>query len=140
MHTSNIRNHCMEECRYKKIMESCFCQPPYLPRWRSLKPCTFADHAQCISRRFMDFNFSIECETCPLECVKEVLIRVFRSIDWPFVKAVKHGFTRNVEYGKYHEPIYRTLAKYQRSTGSVGIDIAAFQVRYQLLNSCSSAF
>ena len=37
-------------------------------------------------------------------------------------------FTRNVEYGKYHEPIYRTLAKYSVSQGAHGIDIAAFQI------------
>jgi len=57
----------------------------------------------------MHFNFSIKCEDCPIECEK-------------------HSYGRNVEYGKYHEPIYRTLDKYSQSTGNTGIDIAAFQV------------
>ena len=38
------------------------------------------------------------------------------------------SYVRNVEYGKYHEPIYRTLEKFSQSTGNQDIDIAAFQV------------
>ena len=40
---------------------------------------------------------------------------------------------RNVEYGKYHEPIYRTLEKFSISTGNQDIDIAAFQVNLHTL-------
>ena len=40
------------------------------------------------------------------------------------------SYVRNVEYGKYHEPIYRTLEKFSQSTGNQDIDIAAFQVEY----------
>ena len=103
-------NQCLEECRYKTIMENCTCRPPYLPAWANLPRCTFSQHAQCITPQFMHFNFSIKCEACPVECEK-------------------HSYGRNVEYGKYHEPIYRTLDKYSQSTGNTGIDIAAFQVR-----------
>ena len=110
-----LRNQCLEECRYKVIMESCACQPPYLPPWKGLPNCTFSQHATCISPQFMHFNFSIKCEDCPIECEK-------------------HSYGRNVEYGKYHEPIYRTLDKYSQSTGNTGIDIAAFQVLLYLVD------
>ena len=36
-----------------------------------------------------------------------------------------------MEYGKYHEPIYRTLEKFSQSTGNQDIDIAAFQVIFK---------
>ena len=48
-------------------------------------------------------------------------------------ECLKHTYVRNVEYGKYHEPIYRTLKKFSLTTGSQGIDIAAFQVYYPQL-------
>lgn len=56
----------------------------------------------------MTFNYT-KCDDCPRECEK-------------------FTYVRNVEYGKYHEPIYRTLKKFSLTTGSQGIDIAAFQV------------
>ena len=37
-----------------------------------------------------------------------------------------------MEYGKYHEPIYRTLEKFSQSTGNQDIDIAAFQVIFKI--------
>ena len=39
-------------------------------------------------------------------------------------------FTRNVEYVKYHEPIYRTIRKFVTATGSNDIDIAGFQISF----------
>ena len=62
----------------------------------------------------MTFDFSSCGDSCPLECSKR-------------------SFGRNVEYGKYHEPIYRTLEKFSLSTGNQGIDIAAFQVYFPAL-------
>ena len=82
----------------------------------------------------MIFNYT-ECSACPHECTRRT-------------------FDRNVEYGKYHEPIYRTLQKFSLSTGKQGIisfwtlkgkllrkiyvnnsdiDIAAFQVYFPSL-------
>ena len=49
----------------------------------------------------MIFNYT-ECSACPHECTRRT-------------------FDRNVEYGKYHEPIYRTLQKFSLSTGKQGI-------------------
>ena len=48
----------------------------------------------------MIFNYT-ECSACPHECTRRT-------------------FDRNVEYGKYHEPIYRTLQKFSLSTGKQG--------------------
>ena len=39
------RDQCLEECRYKKIMEECQCRPPYLPEWKHLPKCTFKQHS-----------------------------------------------------------------------------------------------
>ncbi|CAG5112683.1 Oidioi.mRNA.OKI2018_I69.chr2.g6871.t1.cds [Oikopleura dioica] len=107
------RENCLEECRYKNIVKTCKCVPPYLPNYKDFPPCKFRTHAMCISPQFMLYNFT-ECSSCPRECVESV-------------------FTRNVEYGKYHEPIYRTLAKYSVSQGAHGIDIAAFQIFFPQL-------
>ena len=102
------RDQCLHECAYKKIMSLCGCRPPYLPMYKNLTDCRFQDHAICIAPQFMTFNYT-KCDDCPRECQK-------------------YAFVRNVEYGKYHEPIYRTLTKFSMTTGSQGIDIAAFQV------------
>ena len=102
------RDQCLHECAYKKIMDLCKCRPPYLPMYMNFTDCHFKDHAICIAPQFMTFNYTM-CDNCPRECKK-------------------YAFVRNVEYGKYHEPIYRTLKKFSLTTGSQGIDIAAFQV------------
>ena len=54
----------------------------------------------CISQQFMIFNYT-ECSACPHECTRQT-------------------FDKNVEYGKNHEPIYRTLQKFSLSTGKQG--------------------
>ena len=78
-----------------------------------IPPCRFEEHSLCIAPNFMTFNYT-KCTDCPRECLK-------------------HTYVRNVEYGKYHEPIYRTLKKFSLTTGSQGIDIAAFQVNYDMI-------
>ena len=53
--------------------------------------------------------------------IGELFYSIDINYDW-------FSYVRNVEYGKYHEPIYRTLEKFSQSTGNQDIDIAAFQV------------
>jgi len=115
------RENCLEECRYKNIIKTCQCVPPYLPNYQDFPPCKFRTHAMCISPQFMLYNFT-ECTSCPRECEERC------SNFQKHVSIYSSVFTRNVEYGKYHEPIYRTLAKYSGSQGAHGIDIAAFQI------------
>ena len=130
-------------------MGTCGCRPPYFPEWKNFSDCTFSEHASCISPnlgshstvkiewynldntlattprylcskepncKFTVFNFTNCNENCPVECER-------------------NSYVRNVEYGKYHEPIYRTLEKFSTTTGNQDIDIAAFQVM-QFINYC----
>ena len=104
-------------------MEKCQCRPPYFPKYKDYDNCTFSMHASCISPNFTVFNFTT-CVNCPVECEKNRWAVLFDWYnDW-------FSYVRNVEYGKYHEPIYRTLEKFSQSTGNQDIDIAAFQVEY----------
>ena len=60
----------------------------------------------------MIFNYT-ECSACPHECTRRT-------------------FDRNVEYGKYHEPIYRTLQKFSLSTGKQGNKTREKSVQYEI--------
>ncbi|CAG5112684.1 Oidioi.mRNA.OKI2018_I69.chr2.g6872.t1.cds [Oikopleura dioica] len=93
------RQQCQEECREKSIMQLCKCYPPYLPEMDGLKPCSFEDHASCIAPNFSFFNFT-RCHTCPRECEE-------------------NDYDRNVEYGKYHEPIHSQF--FSELGGSTGL-------------------
>ena len=42
------------------------------------------------------------------------------EFDWTNWYNDYFSYVRNVEYGKYHEPIYRTLQKFSLSTGKQG--------------------
>ena len=107
-------------------MEKCQCRPPYFPKYKDYDNCTFSMHASCISPNFTVFNFTT-CVNCPVECEKNRWAVLFDWYnDW-------FSYVRNVEYGKYHEPIYRTLEKFSQSTGNQDIDIAAFQVDYLIV-------
>ena len=63
--------------------------------------CTFSEHARCISIEYNSFNYST-CGDCPKPCHDLV-------------------YNRNVEYGKFHEPIQRVIKKYQKVNQRLGI-------------------
>ena len=102
------REKCLMECACKAVMRICECRPPYFPEYNNYTACNFTRHSECISPKFILFNYT-DCNRCPVECNK-------------------YSYIRNVEYGKYHEPIYRTLNQFSLTTGNQDIDIAAFQV------------
>ena len=66
---------------------------------------------KCSSVQFDRFNYTDCNQNCPESCSNQ-------------------KFTRNVEYVKYHEPIYRTIRKFVTATGSNDIDIAGFQISF----------
>lgn len=103
---------CHVECSYKAVMDKCKCWPPYFPIYKKEYPmCTFSEHARCISIEYNSFNYST-CGDCPKPCHDLV-------------------YNRNVEYGKFHEPIQRVIKKYQKVNQRLGIATSNFS--FQIL-------
>ncbi|CAG5077834.1 Oidioi.mRNA.OKI2018_I69.PAR.g8823.t1.cds [Oikopleura dioica] len=95
---------CHVECSYKAVMDKCKCWPPYFPIYKKEYPmCTFTEHS----------SYST-CGNCPKPCHDLV-------------------YNRNVEYGKFHEPIQRALKKYHEHNHSTA-EIGAFQIFFPSLD------
>ena len=71
-----------------------------------------------MSVQFDRFNYTDCNQNCPESCTNK-------------------KFTRNVEYVKYHEPIYRTIRKFVTATGSNDIDISGFQISFPSMGVAS---